>query len=697
MRAKEIPYSINDALTYLHHAADSRGDTALARAYVERIGEVVEQVEKWAGIKWVIWPGQPDYYPDLPGARSNGRAILQHPNSAHDVRVGYLTAGLSGDFGISYLLAEVAGPARALELAYLNTVVEADDALSLGLLTEIVPDTELEARIAELATGPAAARTLALGKFKENVALARRVALRDAIRHESTNQPRLAHCGRAGGRGRVHREAPAPFPGFLTLESAGLSLAALVASANRAVGNTATIPTIMALQAIADQRAQSGEAPPAAPFWDVQVETLGPEALAELQLERVRWQVERCRAGSSLYHGKLAASGVEPGDLRALADVARLPIVTKDELRADQASHPPFGSFAVADQSTWRELHPSSGTTGTAVNTIWSAGDVSRITDMTARTMWQFGVRPGDVIQNAFAYGLWVAGISAHYAAGAIGALVIPVGTSVTTEKQIGYLTSAHSTVLLGTPSYALHIAEELGRQGKGRDGLSLRLGCFGGEAGTENSSTRGQIERGLGLDAFDYYGLAEVGPTFASECSAKAGLHFAEDHVLVECVDSETREPVADGELGVLVFTHLTREATPMIRYWSNDYARLTHAPCECGRTHVRALGGILGRHDDLVVYKGAKFYPTQVEKAIRAFDELSHEFKIEIIRERGGSLVTDCTVVAEWAESPVEGCESRVVRSLRAELGVTPHLRIEPSGTLERTAFKAARIVTL
>lgn len=430
-------------------------------------------------------------------------------------------------------------------------------------------------------------------------------------------------------------------------------------------------------------------------YWDTTIETMPLDALMRLQLERLCWQLNRCYRESDLYRSKFEKAGAVPDDIRALADLSHLPVVTKDELREDQQAHPPYGSFAVAEPASWRELHPSSGTTGVPVNTIWSARDVETITEFTARTLWQFGVRPNDVIQNSFAYGLWVAGMSSHYAAAHVGALVIPLGTGVSTQKQIDYLLTARSTVLLSTPSYALHIAEELERREINPDQLSLRVGCFGGEAGAENPSTRAVIERRLGIDAFDYYGLAEVGPTFASECTEKAGLHFAEDHVLVECVDPDTHLPVPDGEIGVLVFTHLTREATPMIRYWSNDYGRLTHDRCSCGRTHVRAVGGILGRHDDLVVFKGAKFYPTQVEKVVRSFTELSPEFHVEIEREPDGVRIRACTVVAEWAGRESEGLAERLRAELRAELGVTPALRIERSGTLERTAFKAVRLV--
>jgi phenylacetate-CoA ligase len=433
----------------------------------------------------------------------------------------------------------------------------------------------------------------------------------------------------------------------------------------------------------------------AGPMLEPAIEALGRDELRARQETLLRRQVERCAASSKLYRSKLESVGAEPGDIRTLADLARLPVVTKEELREDQRRHPPFGTFAVADPASFREVHPSTGTTGSPVNTIWSAADVETITAVTARTLWQSGVRPGDVIQNAFAYGLWVAGLSCHYGGARLGCLVVPTGTATTTQRQVDFLQSTGSTVLLATPSYALHIAESLHERGIDPAELPLRLGCFGGEAGAGNPSTRGKLEAGLAIDAFDYYGLAEIGPTFASECEAKAGIHFAEDYVVVECLDPGTREPVADGELGVLVFTHLTREASPMIRYWSNDYARLSREPCECGRTHVRALEGIVGRHDDLVVFKGAKFYPSQVEKVVRSFAELSDEFRIEL-DAGGGTLVERCTVVCEIRTEATE-LEQRLVHALRSELGVTPALRLEPYGSLERFAFKAQRLVRL
>jgi phenylacetate-CoA ligase len=434
-----------------------------------------------------------------------------------------------------------------------------------------------------------------------------------------------------------------------------------------------------------------------AAFWDEAAETMSRDALHDLQCARLRRQVARCHAASELYRARFRQVGAEPGDIKDAQDLARLPVVTKEELRADQAAHPPFGTFVVCDAATWRELHPSTGTTGVPVSTIWSAEDVATITDFTARTMWSFGVRPTDIVQNGLSYGLWVAGMSVHYATARLGCLMIATGTGVTTDRQIDYFLQARPTVFLATPSYALHIAERLRERGIEPDSLALRLGAFGGEPGAETPATRAKIESGLGIDAFDYYGLAEVGPTFANECWAKTGIHFAEDHVLVECVDPDTKEAVPEGELGVLVFTHLTREATPMLRYWSNDYARLTTGRCPCGRTHARAVGGILGRHDDLLVFKGAKFYPIQVEKVVRALTPLADEFRIEVRREPGGRMVATCTVVAECLAEPPAGLDARLQQALRAELGVTPGIRLEPYGTLERTTFKAKRIVEL
>lgn len=429
-------------------------------------------------------------------------------------------------------------------------------------------------------------------------------------------------------------------------------------------------------------------------FYEPKLETLDREQLGRLQLERLKWQLKRCYEVSEFYRERFDRIGLKPEDIRSLEDVDKIPPVTKDELREEQINHPPLGRYTIAPQKDWRELHPSTGTTGVPVNTVWTEKDVENITQWTARTLWTSGVRHGDIIQNSFSYGLWVAGMSCHYAAKRIGCFVLPIGAAMT-ERQIEYFQRLGSTVLLATPSYALYLAERLRQKGISPDELSLRMGIFGGEAGAEVPVTRKKIEEGLGINCYDYYGLAEIGPTCASECREKAGIHWVEDHILVEVVNKDTGQRCAPGEIGVLVLTHLTKAATPMIRYWTNDYAKLTFDKCACGRTHARSEGGILGRADDMIIYKGENFYPVQVEKVVRSFAELSDEYLIRLTtHERTGADVV--TVVAEYVkeEAKTKEFKNKLKRALRQELAVTPEVEIVEPGTLGRTEFKAKRI---
>jgi phenylacetate-CoA ligase len=429
-------------------------------------------------------------------------------------------------------------------------------------------------------------------------------------------------------------------------------------------------------------------------YLDPDIELMDRKTLETLQLHRLKAQLRRCYRTSEFYKEKFKEAGVKPDDVRSLDDMIHFPFVTKIELRDEQLAFPPFGRHTVAPPEKWAELHPSSGTTGAPVNNLWSYKDVRNITLWTARTMWTFGVRPGDIIQNAFSYGLWVAGMSTHYAAKELGCFVIPIGAAMT-ERQIDYLVNPGPTVLLCTPSYALHIAERLKQRGISPDSIPLRIGCFGGEGGSEVPATREKIEKGLGIEAFDYYGIAEIGPTVASECPAKAGIHWVEDHLLIEVIHQETKKPCNQGEIGVLVITHLTKEATPMIRYWTNDLATLDKRKCKCGRTHARSVGGILGRADDMIIYKGAKFYPVQVEKVVRSFCELSDEFCIELTTDP--ELHIDrCTVVVECLkEQDIPRMNPLLKNGLKEECQVTPEIKFVPFNTLERTTFKAKRIV--
>lgn len=434
--------------------------------------------------------------------------------------------------------------------------------------------------------------------------------------------------------------------------------------------------------------------PPDSTCYQPHIETMPRPRLAELRFERLRWQLRRCYDNSPFHREKFDRAGVQPGDLRTLADLRHFPVTTKQELRDEQAAHPPLGRYTVAPMSEWREVHPSTGSTGAPVYNLWAEADIEHITEWTARTLWSFGVRPGHVIQNAFAYGLWVAGLSVHYAARRLGCFCVPIG-GAPADRQVDYIRNLKPDILLATPSFALYIAETLKGQGITPQDTRLRLGCFGGEPGAEVESTRRKIEAGLGMRAFDYYGLSEIGPTIASECTEQTGLHWAEDHLWVEVLDPETQAPLPDNTSGVLVITHLTKVATPMIRYWTNDIAMLDTAPCSCGRTHARSPGGILGRADDMIVYRGAKFYPAQVEKVVRSFPGVSDEFRIRLTTDQGRG--TDvCTVVAEYL-GPADRAEAeqeRLREALGAELQVRPYVEFVPCQTLERTVFKARRI---
>ena len=433
-------------------------------------------------------------------------------------------------------------------------------------------------------------------------------------------------------------------------------------------------------------------------FYDYKIESMLRSDLHALQLAKLKWQVDRCYHRSEFYRERFDRAGVSPADVKTLDDIRKFPFVHKEELREEQAQHPFLGRFTVAPQPEFREVHPSTGTTGTPVNTIWSTRDVEYITEVTARTLWSIGVRSADVVQNAFAYGLWVAGLAVHYASAKMGCLVIPIGAALT-ERQIDYMVRLKSSVLIATPSYAIYLAEQLKAHNYSTSDIGLRIGCFGGEPGTEVPATRRAIENGLGIDAYDYYGLAEIGPTFASECTHKTGLHWSEDLHLIEVIDPETKEPVPEGEIGILVITHLERSATPMIRYWTNDLVRLDLSPCPCGRTHARSPGGILGRADDMIVFMGVNFYPMQVEQVVRSFEELSPEYRIRLTHDT--STHRDiCTISVEleqegMPQSRVSTLQEKTANALREALGFRPEVEFVRQGALERTEFKAKRVI--
>ncbi len=358
--------------------------------------------------------------------------------------------------------------------------------------------------------------------------------------------------------------------------------------------------------------------------WDP-AELLPRARLAELQLERLRASVSRAGV-TPFYDGVLSRAGVAPGDLRTLDDLRRIPFTTKDDLRA----HYPLGLLAVPRAEVAR-IHGSSGTTGKPTFVAYTHGDLERWSGLCARFLVAGGLRPDHLVHVAFGYGLFTGGFGLHQGIERVGAGIVPVAGG-NTPRQVMLLRDLRPDVLVCTPSYALHIAEVARADGGDPRELGLAFGHFGGEPWTEEM--RFEIERELGIRAFNNYGLSEViGPGVSGECAARTGMHVAEDHFLVECVDPWTLEPVADGEVGELVFTSLTKEAMPILRYRTRDLAALDRSPCPCGRTGAR-MSRVVGRSDDMFIVRGVNVFPSQIEEALLRVEGAAPHYVIEIAR---------------------------------------------------------------
>jgi phenylacetate-CoA ligase len=358
--------------------------------------------------------------------------------------------------------------------------------------------------------------------------------------------------------------------------------------------------------------------------WDP-AELLPRDRLAALQLERLRGSLARAGV-TPFYDGVLSRAGVEPSGLRSLEDLQRIPFTTKDDLRA----HYPLGLVAVPRAEVAR-IHGSSGTTGRPTFVAYTARDLERWSGLCARFLVAGGLRPDHLVHVAFGYGLFTGGFGLHQGIEKVGAGIVPVAGG-NTPRQVMLLRDLRPDVLVCTPSYALHIAEVARADGGDSRDLGLSLGHFGVEPWTEEM--RVEIERELGIRAFNNYGLSEViGPGVSGECGARAGMHVAEDHFLVECVDPWTLEPVSDGEVGELVFTSLTKEAMPILRYRTRDLASLDRSPCPCGRTGVR-MSRVVGRSDDMFIVRGVNVFPSQIEEALLRVEGAAPHYVIEIAR---------------------------------------------------------------
>jgi len=333
-------------------------------------------------------------------------------------------------------------------------------------------------------------------------------------------------------------------------------------------------------------------------FFQRELETMPREELAALQLERLRATVTNAYDNVPMHRLRLDAGGISPDDIASLADLERLPFTCKADLR----DHYPFGLFA-RPRGALARLHASSGTTGKPTVVGYTDSDIDHWADLMARSLACGGARPGDLVHNAYGYGLFTGGLGAHYGAERLGATVVPMSGG-STERQIALILDFGARVLCATPSYALAIAEVAEHQGVDLSKSTLDIGMFGAEPWSD--AMRREIEARLGLKAIDIYGLSEImGPGVACECECQAGLHGWEDHFLFEVIDPETGRAAREGEAGELVITTLTKEALPMLRYRTRDITKVTTAPCDCGRTHLRILR-ITGRNDDMLIIRG-------------------------------------------------------------------------------------------
>ncbi|OEU72126.1 MAG: phenylacetate--CoA ligase, partial [Desulfuromonadales bacterium C00003107] len=353
-------------------------------------------------------------------------------------------------------------------------------------------------------------------------------------------------------------------------------------------------------------------------MYNREAETMSRAAIKDVQAERLRWTLEHANQNVPHYRRAFDEAGVKPGDLKTATDIKNFPFTVKTDLRDNY----PFDIFAMPLRDLSR-LHASSGTTGKATVVGYSAGDLDRWAGLMARSMAAAGARPGDVVHNAYGYGLFTGGLGAHYGAEKLGCVVVPVSGGGT-ERQITLLQDFAPDILCSTPSYALNIAEVAAGMGVDIAKLPVRRGIFGAEPWS--NEMRSELEQRLGISAVDVYGLSEImGPGVAVECDMERnGLHGWEDHFLFEIIDPETLEPLPMGEAGELVITTLTKEAMPMIRYRTRDITRLTDEPCACGRTHVRIMR-VDGRDDDMMIIRGVNVYPSQVESVLVGLDGLS------------------------------------------------------------------------
>jgi phenylacetate-CoA ligase len=417
------------------------------------------------------------------------------------------------------------------------------------------------------------------------------------------------------------------------------------------------------------------------------IERASRDELQALQLERLKWSLEHAYRNVAAYREAFDAKGVHPSDLKQLSDLARFPFTSKQTLR----DHYPFGLFAVPREQVVR-VHASSGTTGKPTVVGYTRRDIDTWADLVARSIRAAGGRAGDIVHVAYGYGLFTGGLGAHYGAERLGCTVIPMSGGQT-EKQVQLITDFRPDIIMVTPSYMQVIVEEMRRQGLDPRESSLKVGIFGAEPWTE--AMRRDIEQSAGLDAVDIYGLSEVmGPGVANECiETKDGPVIWEDHFYPEIIDPETGEVLPDGSEGELVFTTLTKEALPVIRYRTRDLTRLLPPTARS----MRRMGKIVGRSDDMLIIRGVNLFPTQIEELILQHGQLSGQYQLVVTRDQLlDEVEVRCEVTPEHLNVNREAIGRELQHRIKTLIGVSTQVTVGLPDSIERTLVgKARRVV--
>jgi phenylacetate-CoA ligase len=414
-------------------------------------------------------------------------------------------------------------------------------------------------------------------------------------------------------------------------------------------------------------------------------------ALQEVQLRRLRAVVAHAYANVRLFRERMDERGLTPASIQSLQDIRHLPFTVKTDLRDTY----PFGLFASPMSDVVR-LHASSGTTGKPIVVAYTREDVEVWSEVMARTFASCGLHRGDILQNAFGYGLFTGGLGAHYGGEALGATVIPISGG-NTDRQIMLIRDFNVSALCCTPSYFTHMVERARELDIDLRELPLRVGIFGAEPWTDGM--RHHIEAEAGIKAYDIYGLSEIiGPGVAAECSAQDGLHVFEDHFYPEIIDPDTGEPLPDGAEGELVITTLSKKAMPMIRYRTRDITSLITEPCSCGRT-IRRMRRIGRRSDDMFIIRGVNVFPSQVEAALMAVEGTLPHYQIILTRKGGmDRMAVEVEVTPEVFSDSIRGLEdirARLAQSIERILGIRVELRLVEPHTIARSEGKAKRVI--